>query len=502
MTRLRSTPCRRRVVASTQRIGFLLVVLLAVLSRWAAAEVGGIIANMRRRRTNSDFLDFLNRLSGGSGATVSPTPSPLFPVPTTLAPAFASLPSTTAAPVLSPASPLSATHAISSPVVYLASPASTSAPIGVAYEQIVKRDNIFGSDAVIFLSRCSDAQIPLEATTVVKNVVQFTYKLYVQAEALHEEQISKVEGRLNDFLSRTFLGDCKYNTRFAFQVYSMSSEPVDTVGTVCDNDITCRIIDGGITTQYFYEIKNRVRSLQATTFSDEVLAETFGLTLKGVMSNDTLTNDSNVTKLEFIAFTNFAVSDPNTFGGVDPATNGQVSGIRSDAAENGELKVSWGAAMLGMAVVALLLTGGVILRKRRRGRKRLARAYVEDPNRFTYEDPDESGVKGVPEDHQGPGFYVEAYSANDIPESPLRDSFDEDRSPSRGHAAYVLNDLACDGTEVGLTIERDLNGSFLQENRSPPLFVSTDTNRSMEDMREERYDPYGRPYSTPDTLDL
>lgn len=343
----------------------------------------------------------------------------------------------------------------------------------------------------------------------------------VAAGVEHASKILTVEAALNGYLSRRYLGDCAY-TNSGVQVLSLSSLPNDVTGAACESGVSnCRLMDGFVTAQVFYKAGGRRRrSLQETTLTDPVLTESFGSALGTFFRNNSTTlRDTEISSLEFDAITNFAVSGQATFDGVDPNSGGgstTSAGISSDnsPADNGQNTYSWGAAILGMAVVALAVTALVAfsVRRRRRAEKAVAlpqpfaaaAAATRNVNdRYTYDDANEDGDGGMRVDDDD-----DASGAIPPDDGGVPDGFVEAHygSEERERRVFVLDDDFDDASSNVEVIGWNSN-SLLHKNPNPPVFVSTHLDRSMDDLHRrpgERYDPYNsRSYSTtPDTVDM
>jgi len=450
-------------------------------------------------------------------------------------------------------------------------PTGSPRPTSTEYDRLETRSD---TGEAVFLTQCgwSTDDLPANAGTLTDQVITFDYEMTLSDAAVDPgSQIAWLEERLNAVLSRRYLGECEYpmqmeisgsNSTLSFQTFSLSSLPTDTVGPRCaDGTANCYTLNGALTAQLFYLLQQRKqrRHLQETTLSDLVVAESFGGALTEVLEdpdflagssssgsdNIFAQDDHRITKLKFLAITNFVAQDGTTFGGVDPDSSGAagVTGERTQAAaepNNGDL--AWAATFLGAAVVSLVVVAFFVVRRRRRRaskKEALERTHLQDNSTsrvlnnssnvpdndlFTYEDEEASGVRaaiaaaivvGADDDGVGSEGISDIYSLDagaDVDEPPEGSDFARQSS-------YVVDDYMAD---TGGSVESSQFAGievapappfFSRENTNPPVFVSTNNNepdyhrasrRAMDDlMNGARYDPYGSSKdNTPDTLDL
>jgi len=362
---------------------------------------------------------------------------------------------------------------------------------------------------LIYLATCGlSTDLNETASPVSNQIIAFDFEMALAGdddtgEEPSPELLNALEARLNDYLSRSFLGDCTF-TDPKFQTISMSSFPLDTVGSRCtDGTSNCYTIHAALTAQIFYwrelqerRRRRRARDLQTTEdfIFDTVVLETFGESLTEAFGSDALLqgNDNNITSLQFVRITNFAEGTP-TFGGTDPNDKSGATGVVEEKSPSVNSKAGKAGAgtFLALTLVALVAVAVVTIRKRSRGRQNNAlfereADSLDDDALFTFEDEDNSSGKKK---------RVVSPPASDVVDD--EDLTMEDESEGRVHrdAFVVLDYMSENGDDdtsefTGIEVE----STFGRRNKNPPIFIRANEN-------DERYDPYNHD-KTPDTLDL
>lgn len=306
--------------------------------------------------------------------------------------------------------------------------------------------------------------------------------------------INSIEERLNNYMSRQYLGDCSWNST-TFQSLSMSSLPIDQVGTRCsDGTVNCYTIQAAITPQIFYwrAMQNQITQnniLEQDLLSDAVVLESFGQSLQQAFTSGTLLEDgsssaAHIASLQLGRITNY-VADSPTFGGPDSSATGGAAGLveTKSLSEPSRSDVGWAATFLAGTLVALGVVSIVMVRHRRAATQKpetkksrsitrkepaMKPTMLDDDKLFTFEDSTNDGEPRLVSSLEP---NVELFS--------LEDDDDDQHSMLKG---FVIQDSMTDnddnmsdftGVEVESTFRR-------RTNTNPPIFVRADASESLD----------------------
>jgi hypothetical protein len=593
---------RRRLASLQTVLVWLTLAELSLAERNGAQSLG---RDHERRSRRQLFRLFSNRQEEGESGTTTtiishPLPSPSFPTTSPQPSISTTLTNTTASP------PFKADRSFTTFVNV-----DAASGIDVYTSYCPGNDTPSVSNGTMSSTSISNST---RTPIVVTQVIAFQYQLTIQPESSIVEIVHDLERRLQTFLALWYL-NCTTSATVAtnnggvankFAVTKLQSSPVDKVGAPCASGVArCRMIHGMITAAVYYPIKNsplsrrkervlllrhsneqheQFRNVQqlpsdnatsdgdgeavATILTDFIVAESFGRALSLFFENNrTDHNRSLIANLEYLAITNFASSDQPTYEAVDKI-NGDATGAASSIkgtdfsspADNGSVQYSWGAAVLGMAILGLIITTFLAWRRHRRRRR-----HSNGPNKasgatatLAPEDSPTVSLRQPPRSiaDQRASAATRTRSSSDsasrtkqgsirtqappIPFSAA--SHDENASEridldstvdyTKKHA-FVLGDDYWDDNDYDSLSDAELQSNSIEvhyhdrsggaagaaemppppvslrpKNSNPPQFVSTsfddESNVSVPSTPgKQRYDPYGsREYSTPDTMNL
>lgn len=354
---------------------------------------------------------------------------------------------------------------------------SATAPVTPAHPPYNETNLTTSSGAPYYFSSCETA-LSISSSNpgnMSSELLSFTYQMTLTtgATTTQESKIPTVELALNNYLSKKYLGACDF-TNAQFQVLTMSSLPMDTTGAACTNGVpNCLVMNGFFTAQVFYW-KNR-RSLQTAATTDPLLLSSFGSALSDFFHSANIA-DPEIKNLTWVGLS----SNPGTtinngeYSGGGNSAGGTTAGITqsvSQPANSGSSNVRWGATIMGLAVVATLAVGVIVVRRHRR--RPMTAAIAKQQKKSNHDEYDEDGAR-----QRGNAESLE--TSGDL---PMRHSTE-------------IHCLGDDLEDESGNIE--VVGYPSGSNRpNRPSFISMTTKT-----QQEKRDRSGRPYSSPDTLDL
>lgn len=226
-----------------------------------------------------------------------------------------------------------------------------------------------------------ETQIPISASPIVESVLYFRYKLTLPDNS-HETQLRALEPILNQHLSNLYLADCLFYDETTFSVLSLETAPRDVLipNQTCGD--YCRYVSAGITIQTFYILPNRKRFL----VDDPVVAESFGMQIRWILTQ--ISSEQVLWDLEFVALEPLGVNEAPTYE--------QPPDVAAAVSQSQERRapVSWGAVVLGLAAMALVVVTMLSIRHRRKlaeqreDKAGLQQTYLADQERYTYDGGD------------------------------------------------------------------------------------------------------------------
>jgi hypothetical protein len=405
---------RQRFASLQTVLVWLTLVEFSLARRDGKASLGRTHPHERHRwaQQRQLFRLFGNRQEEGESGTTTtivshPLPSPSFPTASPQPSISTTLTNTTASPPFKTADRTYTTTV------------NVDAASGIDVYTSYCPENDIPSVSNVTISNTSISNTT-RTPIVVTHVIAFQYQLTIQPDGTMVEVVHDLERRLQTFLALWYLNcTTTFSSEAAaantFAVTTLQSLPIDTVGAPCASGVArCRVIHGRITASLYYPINDplsrrqervllllrqhsnkphqRLRQIQqvpidnstsdgdageavATIMTDFIVAESFGSALSLFFENNrTDHNRSLIANLEYLAITNFASSDQPTYGAVDkisgdrdPTGASSLKGTDlSSPADNGSVQYSWGAAVLGMAILGLLATTCLAWRRHRR----------------------------------------------------------------------------------------------------------------------------------------
>ena len=295
----------------------------------------------------------------------------------------------------------------------------------------------------LLLAECNGANIPVEASPLTEQLVEFQYEMYTKTNPI--AALQKIERVLQSRLQWQLLDDCQFQspkttTSRAIQFLSMSSAPVDYLAGNCprkdndDDDVHCFIIQAGFTTQVFYLLKNRrLLQLLQSEISDQVLVESLGEVLGDLFAGQALYRDyvNGIVRLNFTGFTNVALQEALPDNDMTNSTNNDTGDV-SRATQPGDQDSRKGpivASSLALTVTVLALIVVVLLvakRRRRRHRKghhnnNTTSSDLEDTRSWHHEDESIEGNRTF-RSSRTIGDEIFTYPDGDVSVQPKSDS--------------------------------------------------------------------------------